>query len=285
MENEITNLAEIFVPGANPWRFDFEDFTTAQRESFDGRMPWDGRTKQHTYSRARANGEFQNETKRKAKARVAEYLEEADAADVSTIFLRVSPQATPQATDIEIRQAIASLPNPVTDEADAQANFAAAVYNPRNAAYVLAILRPQRIPLNSEVLGNYLKEYPKITTESKKEMWKQDKEGVYKTWNPVDALFKIVTKDCRELAFLTAKELGEMVLEGNEAPLIPGITYGAEVLGSTDSATTTAQRITNRAIMHIKVWKRVWKGIIERSQPQKITRPEPASEVSTSTAE
>eukprot|EP00917_Polyrhabdina_sp_WS-2016_P007597 GHVP01017022.1.p1 GENE.GHVP01017022.1~~GHVP01017022.1.p1 ORF type:complete len:150 (-),score=31.05 GHVP01017022.1:386-835(-) len=40
MEDEITNLAEIFVPGANPWRFYSEDFTAAPREdSFDGQMP------------------------------------------------------------------------------------------------------------------------------------------------------------------------------------------------------------------------------------------------------
>eukprot|EP00917_Polyrhabdina_sp_WS-2016_P004371 GHVP01009972.1.p1 GENE.GHVP01009972.1~~GHVP01009972.1.p1 ORF type:complete len:273 (+),score=42.18 GHVP01009972.1:39-821(+) len=260
MENEITNLAEIFVPGANPWRFDFEDFTTAQRESFDGRMPRKSRKSRVTFQA------------KKGKT-VTEYFEEA----VVSATIR---QVVPPGTTKEGHQAIASPPNSFTDE-----EFEEAKQNTLGAAYVLACLRPQRIPLNSEVLGNYLKEYPNHQQTFTTEMWKEDTEGVYTTWNPVDALFKIVTKDCRELSFLTAKQFGEMVLEGNEAPLIPGITYGAEVLGSTDSATTTAQRITNRAIMHIKVWKRVWKGIIERSQLQKITTPEPASEASTSTAE
>eukprot|EP00917_Polyrhabdina_sp_WS-2016_P031156 GHVP01066461.1.p1 GENE.GHVP01066461.1~~GHVP01066461.1.p1 ORF type:complete len:213 (+),score=25.93 GHVP01066461.1:333-971(+) len=39
MESEITKLAEIFVPGANPMRMDPEDFTSAPTEAFDGLMP------------------------------------------------------------------------------------------------------------------------------------------------------------------------------------------------------------------------------------------------------
>eukprot|EP00917_Polyrhabdina_sp_WS-2016_P026868 GHVP01057539.1.p1 GENE.GHVP01057539.1~~GHVP01057539.1.p1 ORF type:complete len:237 (-),score=25.64 GHVP01057539.1:94-768(-) len=38
MQNEITKLSEIFVPGVNPWRLDSEDFTSTT-ESFDVRMP------------------------------------------------------------------------------------------------------------------------------------------------------------------------------------------------------------------------------------------------------
>eukprot|EP00917_Polyrhabdina_sp_WS-2016_P031155 GHVP01066460.1.p1 GENE.GHVP01066460.1~~GHVP01066460.1.p1 ORF type:complete len:272 (+),score=43.09 GHVP01066460.1:39-818(+) len=41
MQNEITKLAEIFVPGANPVRFGSEDFTSEPTEATDGHMPMD----------------------------------------------------------------------------------------------------------------------------------------------------------------------------------------------------------------------------------------------------
>eukprot|EP00917_Polyrhabdina_sp_WS-2016_P007598 GHVP01017023.1.p1 GENE.GHVP01017023.1~~GHVP01017023.1.p1 ORF type:complete len:108 (-),score=19.11 GHVP01017023.1:83-406(-) len=101
--------------------------------------------------------------------------------------------------------------------------------------------RTNRIPFDYKVLGEYLK-FPKKETHTVS--WPFLNEGSFGKFNPITKLLEIV-ETTSEFSSLT-KELGEMVLEGNE--------------------------------QKIQIWKVVW-------DHQNSKRTQPASVASTSTSE